>query len=106
MLHISDSYIDIRVSLNEKNSSLISLRQRILWCLRIQEVFCYVSGSYFSESSTTRELNAYKLKPVVNYHLGWGGRGWVGGFLGMTRLSECTVEEGLVFANIALKETI
>ena len=48
----------------------------------------------------------YKLKPVVNYHLGWGGRGWVGGFLGMTRLSEGTVEEGLVFANIALKETI
>ena len=91
MLHISDSYIDIRVSLNAKNSFLISLRQRILRCLRIQEVFCYV---------------IYKLKPVISITLGGGGgRGWVGGFLGITRLSEGT-EEGSVVANIALKETI
>ena len=93
MLHISDSYIDIRVSLNVKNSFLISLRQRILRCLRMQEVFCYV---------------IYKLKPVISITLGggWGGgRGWVGGFLGITRLSEGT-EEGSVVANIALKETI
>ena len=91
MLHISDSYIDIRVSLNAKNSFLISLRQRILRCLRIQEVFCYV---------------IYKLKPVISITLGGGGgRGWVGGFLGITRLSEGTEEESVV-ANIALKETI
>ena len=94
MLHISDSYIDIRVSLNAKNSFLISLRQRILRCLRMQEVFCYV---------------IYKLKPVISITLGeglgGGGRGWVGGFLGITRLSEGT-EEGSVVANIALKETI
>ena len=36
---------------------------------------------------------------------GGGGRGWVGGFLGITRLSEGT-EEGSIVANIALKETI
>ena len=62
MLHISDSYIDIRVSLNAKNSFLISLRQRILRCLRMQEVFCYV---------------IYKLKPVISITLGggWGGEG-------------------------------
>ena len=48
----------------------------------------------------------YELKPVINYHLGrGGGRGWVGGFLGITRLSEAT-EEGSIVANIALKETI
>ena len=57
MLHISDSYIDIRVSLNAKNSFLISLRQRILRCLRMQEVFCYV---------------IYKLKPVISITLGEG----------------------------------
>ena len=94
MLHIGDSYIDIRVSLNAKNSFLISLRQRILRCLRMQEVFCYV---------------IYKLKPVISITLGggWGGgeRGWVGGFLGITRLSEGT-EEGSVVSKIALKETI
>ena len=62
MLHIGDSYIDIRVSLNAKNSFLISLRQRILRCLRMQEVFCYV---------------IYKLKPVISITLGggWGGGG-------------------------------
>lgn len=90
MLHISDSYIDIRVSLNAKNSFLISLRQRILRCLRMQEAFCYV---------------IYKLKPVISITLGGGGRGWVEGFLGIIRLSEGT-EEGSVVANIALKETI
>ena len=60
----------------------------------MQEVFCYV---------------IYKLKPVISITLGggWGGGGrdWVGGFLGITRLSEGT-EEGSIVANIALKETI
>ena len=92
MLHISDSYIDIRVSLNAKNSFLISLRQRILRCLRIQEVFCYV---------------IYKLKPVISITLGggWGGKGLGWRIFGITRLSEGT-EEGSIVANIALKETI
>ena len=90
MLHISDSYIDIRVSLNAKNSFLISLRQRILRCLRMQEAFCYV---------------IYKLKPVISITLGGGGKGLGWRIFGDHTTSEGT-EEGSVVANIALKETI